>query len=199
MITRRRFCRAVARRVAARCADSRRPGARASLADPLRASSSCRSRPAAASTGSAASSARGSPRMWGQQVVVENKPGAGGNIASEFVARSAPDGYTMYITAGGLAVNQYPVRVDQLRSGRRFRAGHADLPLPQPAGGAELLAVPLGRRPHRRSQEESRQDHLRLARPRQLAAHERRTVQVPGQGRSHPRALSRRLAGLSPT
>jgi tripartite-type tricarboxylate transporter receptor subunit TctC len=44
---------------------------------------------------------------WGQQVVVENKPGAGGNIASEYVARSAPDGYTMYITAAGLAVNQY--------------------------------------------------------------------------------------------
>jgi len=45
--------------------------------------------------------------MWGQQVVVENKPGAGGNIASEFVARSAPDGYTVYITAAGLAVNRY--------------------------------------------------------------------------------------------
>jgi tripartite-type tricarboxylate transporter receptor subunit TctC len=45
--------------------------------------------------------------MWGQQVVIENKPGAGGNIASEFVARSAPDGYTMYITAAGLAVNRY--------------------------------------------------------------------------------------------
>jgi tripartite-type tricarboxylate transporter receptor subunit TctC len=44
---------------------------------------------------------------WGQQVVVENKPGAGGNIASEYVARSPPDGYTMYITAAGLAVNQY--------------------------------------------------------------------------------------------
>ena len=39
--------------------------------------------------------------------MVENKPGAGGNIASEFVARSAPDGYTMYITAAGLAVNKY--------------------------------------------------------------------------------------------
>ncbi len=45
--------------------------------------------------------------IWGQQVVIENKPGAGGNIASEFVARSAPDGYTMYITAAGLAVNRY--------------------------------------------------------------------------------------------
>jgi tripartite-type tricarboxylate transporter receptor subunit TctC len=45
--------------------------------------------------------------IWGQQVVVENKPGAGGNIASEFVARSDPDGLTMYITAGGLAVNTF--------------------------------------------------------------------------------------------
>jgi len=45
--------------------------------------------------------------MWGQQMVIENKPGAGGNIASEFVARSAPDGYTMYISAAGLAVNRY--------------------------------------------------------------------------------------------
>jgi tripartite-type tricarboxylate transporter receptor subunit TctC len=45
--------------------------------------------------------------MWGQQIVVENKPGGATNIASEFVARSAPDGYTMYISAGGLAVNRY--------------------------------------------------------------------------------------------
>lgn len=45
--------------------------------------------------------------MWGQQMVVENKPGAGGNLASEYVARSAPDGYTLYITAGGIAVNRF--------------------------------------------------------------------------------------------
>ena len=45
--------------------------------------------------------------IWGQQIVVENKPGAGGNIASEFVARAEPDGHTLYITAGGLTVNKF--------------------------------------------------------------------------------------------
>jgi tripartite-type tricarboxylate transporter receptor subunit TctC len=35
----------------------------------------------------------------GQQVIVENRTGAGGNIASEAAARSAPDGYTLYLAA----------------------------------------------------------------------------------------------------
>src|SRR6266540_643985 len=37
--------------------------------------------------------------VWGQQMVIENKGGAGGNIAFEMVARSDPDGYTVLITA----------------------------------------------------------------------------------------------------
>ena len=41
----------------------------------------------------------------GQQLIVENKPGAGTNIANEFVARSPADGYTLLINTAALAIN----------------------------------------------------------------------------------------------
>jgi tripartite-type tricarboxylate transporter receptor subunit TctC len=43
--------------------------------------------------------------LLGQQFVVENKPGAGTNIANEYVSKSAADGYTLLFTSPAVAIN----------------------------------------------------------------------------------------------
>lgn len=45
--------------------------------------------------------------VWGQTVVIENKGGAGGNIAADAAAKADPDGYTLFIVGPGQATNKY--------------------------------------------------------------------------------------------
>ena len=46
-------------------------------------------------------------KQWGQGVVVENRPGAGGVVASQALVMSPPDGYTLIVVASGHATNPF--------------------------------------------------------------------------------------------
>ena len=56
-------------------------------------------------------------QVWNAVVVVEPRPGVGGNIAAEYVAKSPPDGYTLYVCYGTHTVNPnlYKLNYDAIR------------------------------------------------------------------------------------
>jgi tripartite-type tricarboxylate transporter receptor subunit TctC len=60
--------------------------------------------------------------IMGQQVIVENKTGAGGLIASEAAANAAPDGYTLLNTALSVAVNETLAKNNRVQVGRELIA-----------------------------------------------------------------------------
>ena len=72
---------------------------------------------------------------WGQPVIVENKPGASGNLGTQSVARAAPDGHTLMMTANTFVMNA------SLFKSLPYDPQESFVPIIEVATGALALAV----------------------------------------------------------
>jgi tripartite-type tricarboxylate transporter receptor subunit TctC len=60
-------------------------------------------------------------KRWDQPVVVENKPGAGGNIGTEAMLRAPADGYTLLLATNTMAISPISTRPRPMTCGRTSR------------------------------------------------------------------------------
>ena len=137
-------------------------------------------------------------QLLGQPVVIENKPGAGGNIAAEYVARATPDGYTLLMGNNSiLATNESLYKTLTYSPEKDFVpitliGTQANILVVNPKvpvrSLAELIASVQGA---------ARQDQFCLVRLRRGGASRRRTVQGGSAGRYRARALQGRRARLA--
>ncbi len=73
---------------------------------------------------------------WGQTVVVDNRPGAGGNVGTDIVAKSSPSGYTLLLTSPG------PVTVNQSLMSLPYNPRKDFAPITLVGFGPNTLVVP---------------------------------------------------------
>ena len=133
----------------------------------------------------------------GQPVVIENKPGTGGNLASDTVAKAAPDGYTLLHGTDNVFIEQSA----HLRAGCRSTRSRTWCRSTSLSSNQLVLAVhpsvpandaPRVRRAGARHQAAA---VLRLDRQRQPASSRHGDAQAARRHRSDPCAVSRRRAG----
>ena len=125
-------------------------------------------------------------QILGQPIVIDNRPGAGGNVAAEAVAHSAPDGYTLFTGNNAiLATNAALYKKINFDPVADFApigliGSQANILVVNPA-----LPVTVDGRADRARQGQSRQAQLRLVRPRRW-----RRISPASCSRPRPRSTS---------
>ena len=161
-----------------------------------RSAGSCRGRPAAAPTCSRACSSPKLSEALGQQIIVDNRGGAAGNIGAEMAAKSPPDGYTIVFAYSGThSINpsiysKMPFKESDfapiiwLSSVPQVVVVHPSLPV---KNVKELIAL---------AKAQPGAAHLRLERQRRDQPSHRRALQQHDRNQARARALQRRRARL---
>ncbi len=127
-------------------------------------------------------------KLTGQAVVIENKPGAEGQIGAQAAATAAPDGYTIFITTQTTqAINPHVYKSPDLRPGEELHAGLRHYARRADRDGEERAAGEDGGGVHRAGEEGTGQALLRQR--QRLQPRRRRAVPRHGQDRPFGRAL----------
>ena len=132
----------------------------------------------------------------GQPIIIENRPGAGGTIAGDYVARSAPDGHTLFVGSNGpvmlgpMTMPKPPYQWQQAFAPVSSLAVATNMMLVTPK-----LPVKIAGRTGRLRQEESRQAHARHVERREHQPFHGRVAQAQGRHHLDRGALPRQRAG----
>jgi tripartite-type tricarboxylate transporter receptor subunit TctC len=126
----------------------------------------------------------------GQTLLIDNRPGAGGNIGTEMVVRAGNDGYTLLIAGSPThVINPYLYKNLSYNPVKDLSPGRAGRLRAQPAGGQPRPGPQLRRRPRQAGAQQTRAGQLLVGRQRHQRPPGRRTAAQPGKGRTDARAL----------
>jgi Tripartite tricarboxylate transporter family receptor len=130
----------------------------------------------------------------GQPFIIENRPGAGSNIAAEAVVRSVPDGYTLFLANSVNAINATLYEKLNFNFIRDTAPVAGIIATPSPDDRASIGSGRNRCRVHRPCQVQYGKGQHGVGRQREYQPYGWRAFQDDGRGRPPARAISRRIA-----